>query len=117
MDDHASTLGYLILERDQLPASELQGKDYGGATVSLIFVDIDPGEGPRLHRHPYEEIFILLEGTATFSVGTDTVEARPGQIVIVRPGVPHKFVNSGKGRLRQVDIHPSGRFVTEWLEN
>ncbi len=24
-------------------------------------------------------------------------------------GVPHKFVNSGSGSLRQVDIHPSGR--------
>jgi mannose-6-phosphate isomerase-like protein (cupin superfamily) len=24
-------------------------------------------------------------------------------------GVPHKFVNSGTGPLRQVDIHPSGR--------
>jgi mannose-6-phosphate isomerase-like protein (cupin superfamily) len=117
MDEHTSTLDYLVVERDQLPASELQGQDYGGATVSLIFVDVGPGEGPRLHRHPYEEIFIILEGTATFTVGTDTVAARPGQIVIVRPGVPHKFVNSGEGRLHQVDIHPSGRFVTEWLED
>lgn len=58
----------------------------------------------------------MLEGHSTFTVATDTVEARPGQIVIVRPGVPHKFVNSGEGRLRQIDIHPSGRFVTEWLE-
>jgi hypothetical protein len=30
--------------------------------------------------------------------------------------VPHKFVNSGTGRLRQTDIHANDRFVTEWLE-
>jgi hypothetical protein len=30
--------------------------------------------------------------------------------------VPHKFVNRGEGRLSQVDIHASDRFVTEWLE-
>jgi mannose-6-phosphate isomerase-like protein (cupin superfamily) len=32
-----------------------------------------------------------------------------GQIVVAPAGVPHKFVNSGSGPLRQVDIHPSGR--------
>jgi hypothetical protein len=25
-------------------------------------------------------------------------------------------VNTGAGRLRQVDIHASERFITEWLE-
>jgi mannose-6-phosphate isomerase-like protein (cupin superfamily) len=44
------------------------------------------------------------------------VEAVAGQIVIVRPRVAHKFTNAGAGRLRQVDIHVSPEFVTEWLE-
>jgi hypothetical protein len=35
--------------------------------------------------------------------------------VVVAAGLPHKFVNSGIGRLRQVDVHASERFVTEWL--
>jgi hypothetical protein len=26
-------------------------------------------------------------------------------------------VNSGAGRLRQIDIHASERFITEWLED
>jgi mannose-6-phosphate isomerase-like protein (cupin superfamily) len=117
LDEGASTRDYLVVKRDQLRDSELQGLDYGTSHVSLIFVDVGPGEGPRLHRHPYEEIFIMLEGQSTFTVGTDTVEARPGQIIIVRPGVAHRFVNSGEGRLRQIDIHPSGTFVTEWLED
>jgi hypothetical protein len=30
--------------------------------------------------------------------------------------VPHRFVNSGDGPLRQVDIHEGERFDTEWLE-
>jgi quercetin dioxygenase-like cupin family protein len=116
MENQSSVLDYLVIERDQLPESELEGRDFGGANVSVIFVDAAPGEGPRLHRHPYEEIFIVLEGQSRFTVGADTVEARAGQIVIVWPGVPHAFVNSGEGRLRQIDIHPSGHFATEWLE-
>jgi mannose-6-phosphate isomerase-like protein (cupin superfamily) len=108
--------GYLVVERDQLPESELQGYLFGGARVCLIFVDMEPGEGPRLHRHAYEEIFVVLEGEARDTLGSETVDARAGQVLIVQPGVPHKFVNSGTGRLRQIDIHASPRFVTEWLE-
>ena len=108
--------GYLVVERDQLPDSELQGYLFGGANVCLIFVDMEPGDGPRLHRHAYEEIFVVLEGEARYTLGSETIDARAGQVLIVQPGVAHKFVNSGTGRLRQIDIHASPRFVTEWLE-
>lgn len=107
---------YLVFERDQLTDSELQGFEADGVNVSLIFVDNRPGEGPSLHRHPYHEIFIVLEGRATFTAGSATLEAVSGQIVVVRPGVAHKFVNSGAGRLRQIDIHASPKFITEWLD-
>ena len=56
------------------------------------------------------------EGNATFTAGEETIEVSGGQVVVVPAGVPHKFVNSGTTRLRQVDIHASDRFVTEWLE-
>lgn len=74
------------------------------------------GEGVRLHQHPYQEIFIIQEGVATYTVGTTTLQARAGQIIIAEGNTPHKFVNSGEGRLRQVDIHLSKRFITQWLE-
>ena len=96
-------------------AHELVGADHGGAGVCIIFVDAPPGDGPSLHRHPYEEIFITLEGEVTFRVGDDELPARAGDIVIVPPETPHAFTNSGSGRLRQIDIHVSERFSTEWL--
>ena len=87
-----------------------------GASVSIIVVDAPPGGGPRLHRHPYEEVFVVQEDSASFTSGDDVIEATCGQVVVVPAGVAHKFVNSGAGRLRQVDIHASDHFVTEWLE-
>ncbi|MEO5952600.1 MAG: cupin domain-containing protein [Chloroflexia bacterium] len=95
---------------------DFEGYLYGGARTSIIFVDRAPGEGPLLHKHPYEEIFIILEGQATYTVGDLVIEAKAGQILIGPAGVPHKFVNTGTGRLKQVDIHVNDRFVTEWLE-
>jgi mannose-6-phosphate isomerase-like protein (cupin superfamily) len=104
---------------DALPstatAHELVGADHGGAGVCLILVDAPPGHGPSLHRHPYEEVFLVQEGEATFVAGDEERVVRAGEIVIVPAGVPHRFVNSGDGPLRQIDIHVSPSFDTEWL--
>jgi mannose-6-phosphate isomerase-like protein (cupin superfamily) len=59
----------------------------------------------------------VQEGNATFTVGGDTIDVTGGQIVVAPAGIPHKFVNSGAGPLRQIDIHANDRFVTEWLED
>ena len=97
-------------------AYEFEGHHHGDTNVSFIVIDAPPGSGPKLHKHPYEEVFVVQEGTVTFTAGDETIEARGGQVVVVEAGVAHKFVNSGTGRLRQIDIHASERFITEWLE-
>ncbi|HZS25474.1 MAG TPA: cupin domain-containing protein [Gaiellaceae bacterium] len=94
---------------------EVQGIEIG-AGVSVIVVDAAPGEGPRLHRHAYREVFVVLEGEATFTLGEEERVVRGGEIVVAPAGVPHRFTNSGTGRLRQVDIHEGPAFETEWLE-
>ena len=102
-----------IIAREDLPhsgiAHKFEGCLYGDANVSFFLVDSPPGRGAGLHKHPYEEVFVVQEGTATFTIGDDVVQATAGQIVVVPAGVPHKFVNSGTGPLRQIDIHPSAR--------
>jgi mannose-6-phosphate isomerase-like protein (cupin superfamily) len=84
-----------------------QGGEHGGVPISFFWVHASPGKGPRLHKHPYEEIFVILEGHATFTVGDHTIEVDGGQMLIGPASVPHKFVNSGEGMLRQINIHPS----------
>jgi quercetin dioxygenase-like cupin family protein len=110
-----------VINRDELPytglSHELEGYLFGGTQASLIFFAGPPGSGPKLHRHPYAEIFVIQDGRATFTVGDATIEAVAGQILVAPAGVPHKFINSGDGLLRQLDIHTSDRFVTEWLED
>ena len=110
-----------VIDKHELPyggiAHKFEGSQYGGASVSFFLVDAPPGSGPGLHTHPYEEIIVVQEGRASFTVAGATIEATGGQIMVVPAGIPHKFVNSGSGRLRQVDIHADGRFVTEWLES
>ena len=112
-DEHAH-----VIRTDELPASEnastFNGHDHG-ATVSFFLSHNVPGTGPKLHRHPYDETFIVQEGDVLFTAGASTIEARAGDIVVVPAGTPHKFVSRGPVH-RQVSIHPVARMETEWLE-
>jgi quercetin dioxygenase-like cupin family protein len=94
--------------------NEITGRELG-ANISVIVVDAAPGDGPRLHRHPYAEVFVVIDGEATFTIGDETRVVRAGEVAVAPAGVPHGFVNSGKARLRQVDIHENPVFDTEWL--
>jgi mannose-6-phosphate isomerase-like protein (cupin superfamily) len=50
-----------------------------------------------------------------FDDGRSKQEVGPGEMAVVDANQPHGFVNSGEGVLRQIDIHLSPRFITEWL--
>jgi quercetin dioxygenase-like cupin family protein len=46
------------------------------------------------HIHPYQsERFEILLGEAEFKLGKETVIAKPGDVVMVEPGTPHRFRN------------------------
>jgi mannose-6-phosphate isomerase-like protein (cupin superfamily) len=108
------------LSHEKLPhggfSAELVGVDQGIVGLSVLIVEAPPGEGPRLHRHPYDEIIVVQEGRGRYIAGDSEVELGPGYSLTIPAGTPHKFVNVGPEVLRQVDIHANSRFITEWLE-
>ena len=88
----------------------------GGAGISIILESTtQEGVGPRLHRHPYAETFIIRRGSAIFTVGTDEVVGHAGQVLVVPAESPHRF-RTGPDGYEAVHIHANDRFVTEWLE-
>ena len=92
----------------------------GGAGISIILESTTKeGVGPRLHRHPYAETFIIRRGSATFTVGAGQdarhIIGRGGQVLVVPAHTPHRFRTGPEG-YEAVHIHANPRFVTEWLE-
>jgi quercetin dioxygenase-like cupin family protein len=96
-------------------ARDFVGSDHG-AELTLILIGAPTGHGPALHRHPYEEIFVVYGGTGTFFVGGSQVQAGAGDIVLAPAGTAHRFINTGSDRLRLTAIHHAPTFNTEWLE-
>jgi mannose-6-phosphate isomerase-like protein (cupin superfamily) len=102
------------LAGDPERAYKFEGADFG-STVSGFISSHRPGQGPQLHRHPYEETFICLEGEATFEAAGEKIVVGPGHIVVVPAGAAHRFENTGQTPLRQVSIHPNERVEQEDL--
>ena len=95
---------------------EFVGEAHGDVPFCVILVHSKPGVGPKLHRHPYPEVFIVESGRATFQIGDTSMVIEGGNVVVSPAGEAHGFVNSGDGELRLTAIHGAGRFDTEWLE-
>jgi quercetin dioxygenase-like cupin family protein len=104
-----------VINASMLETGRIEGVAHG-ATISLILDHSEPGQGPRLHRHPYDETWVVQEGNLTFQLGDTRHHARPGDIIIAPPGVPHKFTNDGPGRSKLVCIHANPTEIGEWLE-
>ena len=74
---------------------EFVGAEHGDVPFCVILVHSRPGVGPKLHRHPYPEVFVVESGQATFRIGDLTVVVDGGHVVVSPPGEAHGFTNTG----------------------
>ncbi|WP_457089137.1 cupin domain-containing protein [Microvirga sp. P5_D2] len=89
----------------------VEGHQFGTGVTVLFYATEEVGVGPKWHVHPYDEIFIVRQGRALFTVGSEKFECEAGQVVFGPAGVPHKFKNLGPGTLETTDIHVSDRWI------
>ena len=83
--------------------------------VSTFITEHPRGKGAALHFHPYPEAFVVLAGTAVFTVGDDKVTVDGGNVVVVPAETPHGFESAAEEPLRIVSVHPSPHVQQTWL--
>jgi quercetin dioxygenase-like cupin family protein len=54
---------------------EFVGSDHGGLGISFFLVIGQPGRGPRLHKHDYDEVVYVMEGRSKWTVGDQERDA------------------------------------------
>jgi mannose-6-phosphate isomerase-like protein (cupin superfamily) len=94
---------------------KFEGEPYGAA-ISFFAVVSDPGNRVGLHVHPYTEIWMVQEGIVRFRAGEQTVEAGPGDVMVVEPETPHGFENIGDSVLKMMCIHDGARITQTFLD-
>lgn len=68
-------------------------------------------DGPGPHSHEAnDDIFYVLEGTVSFRLGDDWIEAEAGSFVRAPPGVVHDFANRTDRRAGMLNLYVPGGF-------
>ena len=123
MSENSKAIGKAVVldrsqwaERPDVWQGEFEGGQFGAKASVMFYTTEKIGHGPPLHRHPYDEIFIIRQGRALFTVGAEQLEASAGQVVFGPANVPHKFINLGPGLLETTDIHVTDVFIQENLD-
>ena len=106
-------------------AAQVERFDRGAGVVTLPYVGrwnaqgnrvttgitvFEPGTAIPLHTHSV----LVLDGEAAAVVGEDSFELEAGDATWVPAGVPHRFANRGRGRLRIYWVY-GGREVTRTI--
>lgn len=93
-------------------SSKFQGFNYG-ANVSFFVVNSATNRGADKHRHPYEEIFIILDGTIEVIINGKTQMIDSGTIVIIPSNTWHEFKNRSDRPALMINIHPVSKMIQE----
>lgn len=82
---------------------DFTARTFWGEKMLISLVDLPAGSVVPLHSHPHEQVGIMLEGEATFTVGGETRTLKPGDIYIIPGGVEHT-VTTGPQDAKALDV-------------
>ena len=89
----------------------LEGQEFGLEHLTLTLGESPPGQFTRLHRQEAEELIIVHAGKGAYTIGETTVEAGPGDVLLIPSGVPHRWVNNGDTPLVHTGVFSTGNFA------
>jgi quercetin dioxygenase-like cupin family protein len=75
----------------------VHGRVVEGELTTLVLVELDPGAVVPTHSHPNEQLGIMVEGSAEFTVGDERRAVGPGGSWRILGGVPHEVVAGPEG--------------------
>jgi quercetin dioxygenase-like cupin family protein len=85
-----------------------------GERSMFAVVELEPNTAVPEHRHPQEQLGLVLAGGGRFRVGDDVVDVRPGSTWNIPPDVPHEFIVGPDGAV-VIDVFTPNREDWEGL--
>jgi quercetin dioxygenase-like cupin family protein len=73
------------------------------AMVAIITVPANQPLEP-FHKHPNEQMGVVLEGETTLTIGDETRTLKPGDAYIAPPNVPHGRAAVSKRQIKMLEV-------------
>jgi quercetin dioxygenase-like cupin family protein len=87
-----------------------------GATSTVVYLEVDPGDNIPLHTHSAEETIVVLGGAGTVTAGDRQAEARVGDVIVAPAFVRHGWRNDGEETLKFIGVFGTGAVTTTFDE-
>jgi len=92
-------------------------KAHGAEALCLMDQWCDPGCGAPSHVHTgVEEVLLILGGSATVTLGEESVVASTGDAVVVSPGTWHSFTNASEEQLHILAVFADATPPVEYVD-
>jgi mannose-6-phosphate isomerase-like protein (cupin superfamily) len=98
---------------DEIPSEEVRPgvrrRGFGTDDVLLVMNECRPGMELRPHAHEFDQIALIVSGTAIYHVGDDHDEVGPGSVLLVPAGVEHYIEPTGSEPVMNLDVFAPAR--------
>jgi quercetin dioxygenase-like cupin family protein len=85
---------------------ELIGPADGAAHYRVRYFEVPPGGHTTLERHEHDHGVVIQQGRARVTLGRDTHDVGPGDVVYVAPNELHSFESTGDEPLGFICVAP-----------
>ena len=92
------------------PAGKVRKRVFITDKIEMELVCYEPGTSTVAHHHVgQDEIFMIMEGTGTITVGGEAVRVGPGSLVYAPADITHGIEPDRDGRMVMVFVKAPGR--------
>jgi mannose-6-phosphate isomerase-like protein (cupin superfamily) len=96
------------------------GKETAGYSISEWWLEPNC-KGPGAHQHEEDDVFFVIEGTMSFLIGEQWIDAPRGSFVLVPGGTVHDFENRSDARAGALnftngEFEPAMEGIAEWFK-
>ena len=92
------------------PGSKVRKRVFITEKIEMELVCYEPGTSTVEHHHVgQDEIFVIMEGTGTITVGGEPVRVGPGSLVFAPADIKHGIQPDADGRMVMVFVKAPGR--------
>ena len=93
----------------------------GTSDVLLVMNECRPGMDLRPHSHDFDQLALIISGTAIYPVGDAHTEVGPGSVMLVPAGVEHYIEPTGSEPVMNLDVFAPARedylHLLDWMRD
>jgi quercetin dioxygenase-like cupin family protein len=89
---------------DEFVREGVRRRGFGTSNCLLVMNECTPGMDLRPHVHDFDQIAMILSGTANYYVDGEPSEMGPGSVLLIPAGKEHYIEPTGEEVVRNIDV-------------